>query len=157
MGGAPPTDDWNKFDTPALRGISKTAPYFHNNSAATLGDVVDHYIEFFKRVKANAAPGVVPPVATTDGVNFDRAPLQKSAARFSPTCGSCRAVFISGVVRAFRPFTDGGPEGPEHARSTQRPLNTQSTCEFRMGTALRPSLRGRSEDRPLQNHETHPT
>ena len=70
----PPTDDWNKFDMPGLRGISKTAPYFHNNSAATLEDVVDHYIEFFKRVKANAAPGVVPPVATTDGVNFDRAP-----------------------------------------------------------------------------------
>jgi len=35
---------------------------------------VDHYVEFFKRVKANAAPGVVPPVASTDGVNFDRIP-----------------------------------------------------------------------------------
>ncbi len=35
---------------PALRGIRNTAPYFHNNSAATLEEVVDHYIEFFKRV-----------------------------------------------------------------------------------------------------------
>jgi len=74
VGGAPPTDDWNKFDMPGLRGIGQTAPYFHNNSAASLEDVVDHYIEFFKRVKANAAPGAVPPVATTDGVNFNRQP-----------------------------------------------------------------------------------
>jgi cytochrome c peroxidase len=75
VGGAAPTDDWEKLDVPALRGISNTAPYFHNNSAATLEDVVDHYIEFFKRVQANAAPGVVPPLASTDGVHFDRQPL----------------------------------------------------------------------------------
>jgi cytochrome c peroxidase len=75
VGGPAPLDDWNKFDVPGLRGIGKTAPYFHNNSAATLENVVDHYIEFFKRVKANAAPGIVPPVATTDGVHFDRQPL----------------------------------------------------------------------------------
>ncbi len=80
VGGAPPTDDWNKFDMPGLRGISKTAPYFHNNSAATLEEMVDHYVEFFKRVKANAAPGVVPAVATTDGVNFDRQPLPEERA-----------------------------------------------------------------------------
>jgi hypothetical protein len=36
--------------------------------------VVDHYIAFFKRVEALAAPGVVPPVASTDGVHFDRQP-----------------------------------------------------------------------------------
>ena len=73
VGGPAPQDDWNKFDVPPLRGISRTAPYFHNNSAATLEDVVDHYIEFFKRVEANAPPGgPVPPVATTDGVHFDR-------------------------------------------------------------------------------------
>jgi cytochrome c peroxidase len=80
-GRAPPTDDWNKFDMPGLRGIAQTAPYFHNNSAATLEDVVDHYIEFFKRVKANAAPGAPPPpVATTDGVHFDRQPLPSERA-----------------------------------------------------------------------------
>ena len=53
----PRQDDWNKFDVPGLRGIRKTAPYFHNNSAATLEEVVDHYIEFFKRVQVNAPPG----------------------------------------------------------------------------------------------------
>ena len=74
VGGAAPTDDWEKLDIPGLRGISTTAPYFHNNSAATLEEVVDHYIEFFKRVQANSAPGVVPPLASTDGVHFDRQP-----------------------------------------------------------------------------------
>lgn len=74
VGGVPALDDWNKLDMPAMRGIRKTAPYFHNNSAATLEEVVDHYTEFFKRVRANLAPGVVPPVLSTDGVNFDRPP-----------------------------------------------------------------------------------
>jgi len=81
VGGPAPQDDWNKFDMPPLRGISRTAPYFHNNSAATLEEVVDHYIEFFKRVRANAAPGVIPPIATTDGIHFDRRPtLEERAA-----------------------------------------------------------------------------
>jgi cytochrome c peroxidase len=71
--GPPAADDWNKLDTPGLRGIGKTAPYFHNNSADTLEAVVDHYIEFFKRVRVVAPPGVVLPVLSTDGVNFDRA------------------------------------------------------------------------------------
>jgi cytochrome c peroxidase len=73
VGGPAPQDDWEKFDVPGLRGISKTAPYFHNNSAATLEDVVDHYTQFFNRVKAlNAVP---PPVATTNGTDFNRQPL----------------------------------------------------------------------------------
>ena len=74
VGGPPPLDDWNKLDVPGLHGIAMTAPYFHNNSAATLEDVVDHYIQFFKLVQATSPPGVVPPVASTDGVNFDRIP-----------------------------------------------------------------------------------
>ena len=72
VGGPAPLDDWNKLDVNGLRGIRHTAPYFHNNSADSLEEVVDHYIEFFKRVRANAAPGTVPPVASTDGINFDR-------------------------------------------------------------------------------------
>jgi cytochrome c peroxidase len=72
--GPSPFDDWNKFDVPGLRGLSRTAPYFHNNSAATLEELVDHYIELFNFVRANAPPGAAPPVASTDGVNFDRQP-----------------------------------------------------------------------------------
>ena len=59
-----------------LRGIAKTAPYFHNNSAATLDDVVDHYMAFFTQLRVLTAPGAPPPPpTTTDGVHFDRAPL----------------------------------------------------------------------------------
>jgi cytochrome c peroxidase len=79
-----PRDDWQKFDMPALRGIRNTAPYFHNNSAATLEAVVDHYIEFFKRVQAVAVlppPAPLPPIITTDFVNIDRpVKLQERAA-----------------------------------------------------------------------------
>lgn len=78
--GPPAQDDWNKLDVPGLRGLRHTAPYFHNNSAATLEEVVDHYVEFFKRIPLIAPPGVVPPVASTDGVHFDRAPLPEERA-----------------------------------------------------------------------------
>ena len=78
--GPPAADDWNKLDVTGLRGLRRTAPYFHNNSAATLEEVVDHYIEFYKRVQAIAPPGVVPPVASTDGVHFDRIPLPEERA-----------------------------------------------------------------------------
>jgi cytochrome c peroxidase len=74
VGGPPPLDDWNKLDVPGLHGIAQTAPYFHNNIAATLEDVVNHYIQFFKAVKAAQPPGVFPPVASTDGLHFDRIP-----------------------------------------------------------------------------------
>ncbi|HET7695449.1 MAG TPA: hypothetical protein VFK57_07055 [Vicinamibacterales bacterium] len=81
VGGPAPQDDWNKFDVPSLRGLARTAPYFHNNSAATIEEVVDHYIEFFKRVEVNAPPaGPVPPVASTDGVHFDRRPAPEERA-----------------------------------------------------------------------------
>ncbi|MEO1693958.1 MAG: cytochrome c peroxidase [Pseudomonadota bacterium] len=37
-----PSDRY-RFKTPTLRAIARTAPYFHNGSAATLQAVVDHY------------------------------------------------------------------------------------------------------------------
>jgi cytochrome c peroxidase len=36
-------DHPNSFYAPQLRGLSQTAPYFHDHSAATLDDVLDHY------------------------------------------------------------------------------------------------------------------
>jgi hypothetical protein len=56
-------DDRDDLDVPGLRGVSRTAPYFHNNSAATLEQVVDHDIEFFKLVVTVTPPGTVLPVA----------------------------------------------------------------------------------------------
>ncbi len=80
VGGPAPQDDWNKFDMPALRGISQTAPYFHNNSAATLEEVVDHYAEFFKRVRVNVPGNPIPAILTTDGIHVDR-PLTSAEER----------------------------------------------------------------------------
>jgi len=38
------------FKIPQLRGIRRTAPYFHDNSAKTLEDVAAHYTRFFNFV-----------------------------------------------------------------------------------------------------------
>jgi cytochrome c peroxidase len=80
VGGPAPQDDWNKFDMPGLRGISRTAPYFHNNSAGTLAEVVDHYAEFFKRVRVNVPGNPIPAILTTDGLSVDR-PLRSAEER----------------------------------------------------------------------------
>jgi hypothetical protein len=70
--GEPQHDDWQKLDVPPLHGISKTAPYFHNNSAATLEDVVIHYEELFKQIAALHPAPDLPPLLTTDNVHRDR-------------------------------------------------------------------------------------
>jgi cytochrome c peroxidase len=36
-------EDVNAFDIPPLRGVKSTSPYFHDNSAATLREVIEHY------------------------------------------------------------------------------------------------------------------
>jgi cytochrome c peroxidase len=62
--------DIQHFDIPSLRGIARTAPYFHNNTAATLEEMLEHYKQFFKRVEVQnpaaplltTQPGVTPPV-----------------------------------------------------------------------------------------------
>jgi cytochrome c peroxidase len=38
---------FNRFGIPQLRGINKTAPYFHDHRAKTLEEVVRHYQKFF--------------------------------------------------------------------------------------------------------------
>jgi cytochrome c peroxidase len=40
-------DHVNAFKIPQLRGVRNTAPYFHDNSAKTLDDVLQHYATFF--------------------------------------------------------------------------------------------------------------
>lgn len=54
--------DFGRFDVPTLFGIGKTAPYFHDNSAATLEQVIDHdqalfrFIQFADEEQALFAP-----------------------------------------------------------------------------------------------------
>jgi hypothetical protein len=61
-----------------------------NHSAATLEDVVDHYNEFFKRVRVTAVLTPVPPVASTDGLHFDRQPTPEERPRCWRICENCR-------------------------------------------------------------------
>lgn len=64
--------DLGVMDNTNLRGISKTAPYFHNNSAATLEQVLDHYDAFFARAaRLNPTPNL-PPILSSDGFVIDR-------------------------------------------------------------------------------------
>lgn len=48
--------DLNSFRIPTLWGVKNTAPYFHDNSAKTLADVVSHYSDFFVTVGFLPAP-----------------------------------------------------------------------------------------------------
>ena len=64
--------DLGVMDVTQLRGISRTAPYFHNNSAATLEDVLDHYDAFFRRVVRLNPPPNMPPIVSSNGLVLDR-------------------------------------------------------------------------------------
>jgi cytochrome c peroxidase len=64
--------DLGVMDITQLRGISKTAPYFHNNSAATLEEMLDHYDAFFRRVARLNPPPNLPPILSSNGLVVDR-------------------------------------------------------------------------------------
>ena len=64
--------DLGMMDNTNLRGISRTAPYFHNNSAATLEQVLDHYTAFFARAGRLNPPPNLPPILSSDGLVIDR-------------------------------------------------------------------------------------
>ena len=67
--------DIGVMDITQLRGIGRTAPYFHNNSAATLEEVLDHYDAFFARVARLARlnpPPNLPPIISSNGRDLDR-------------------------------------------------------------------------------------
>lgn len=64
--------DLGVMDVTQLRGLGKTAPYFHNNSAATLEEVVDHYIALFARVARLNPPPNLPPILSSNGLVLDR-------------------------------------------------------------------------------------
>jgi hypothetical protein len=64
--------DLGFIDITQLRGISRTAPYFHNNSAATLENVIDHYIAFFQTVVRIAPPPNLPGFLSSNGQVVDR-------------------------------------------------------------------------------------
>ncbi|MCX5746267.1 MAG: di-heme enzyme [Proteobacteria bacterium] len=50
--------DMGRFRTPSLRNIAVTAPYFHDGSAATLDDVLDHYAAAGRTIASGPNAGV---------------------------------------------------------------------------------------------------
>lgn len=64
--------DLGMLDVTNLHGINNTAPYFHNNSAATMEEVVDHYIAVFKRAARINPPPNMPPILSSNGTDLDR-------------------------------------------------------------------------------------
>lgn len=56
------------FKTPGLRDITLTAPYFHDGSAKTLKEVVEHY-QSGGKVKTNIAPNFSPAELSDSEVN----------------------------------------------------------------------------------------
>lgn len=82
-------NDWSKLDIMPLRNIKNTAPYFHNNSAETLEEVVDHYEQFFIAVAYLNPPA---PILTTTG-NINGVPNQD---RLFSTAGGIPVPFGPG-------------------------------------------------------------
>ncbi len=67
------------FKTPSLRGVTDTAPYFHDGSAATLRDVIEHYARGGD-VKTNLSPNLKPLQLSTQEKDDLLAFLQSLAA-----------------------------------------------------------------------------
>jgi hypothetical protein len=80
IGGRGAFEDWERFDMAPLRGISQTAPYFINNSAKTLEEVLDHYDHVFAHLIAITPPGACPPALSTPGNCMDRPPRPEERA-----------------------------------------------------------------------------
>jgi cytochrome c peroxidase len=55
-------DDLDAFKISPLRGIRRTAPYFHDNSAKTLEEVASHCTRFFAFGTDPDGPGPLPPI-----------------------------------------------------------------------------------------------
>ncbi len=62
--------EFGRFDVPTLFGISRTAPYFHDNSVATLEQVIDHYQALFGFIQfVDETQGLFAPEANGQGCN----------------------------------------------------------------------------------------
>ena len=72
-------DQSNAFKISPLRGIRKTAPYFHDNSAKTLEAVVEHYRQFFLIVSdaPDDVPDAGPVIVLTDQDKTDLVAFMK--------------------------------------------------------------------------------
>ena len=61
--------EFGRFDVPTLFGVARTAPYFHDNSAATLDEVVRHYQALFELLTFFANNNLFAPPVNGQGCN----------------------------------------------------------------------------------------
>jgi cytochrome c peroxidase len=64
-----------RFKTPVLRDLEDSAPYFHNGSAVTFDDVVNHYIQMSQLAHSNAMRNAPPEFANMSLSQDDLAAL----------------------------------------------------------------------------------
>lgn len=108
--------DMGKFRTPSLRNVALTAPYFHDGSAATLAEVLDHYRAGGRKIADGPHAG--------DGA--------KSPLRDGMIVGnSATDAEIADIIAFLESLTDqgfltnpayGDPWPPDHAAVAQRML-----------------------------------
>lgn len=74
-------EDMGKFKAPSLRNVELTAPYFHDGSAATLDDVLDHYAAGGRTIASGPHAGVGRdnPYKNNFVQGFDLAPDERAA------------------------------------------------------------------------------
>ena len=72
--------DMGRFRAPTLRNIAVTAPYFHDGSAATLDDVLDHYAAAGRTIVSgpNAGVGSANPYKSSFIIGFTLSPQERA-------------------------------------------------------------------------------
>ena len=72
--------DMGRFKAPTLRNIALTAPYMHDGSIATLGDVIDHYARGGRLIDAGelAGDGRLNPYKSEFVTGFDLSEQERS-------------------------------------------------------------------------------
>jgi len=71
--------DMGRFRAPTLRNVEVTAPYFHDGSAATLDDVIDHYAAGGRTIASgpNAGNGALNPYKSSFLIGFTLTPEER--------------------------------------------------------------------------------
>ncbi len=64
-------EDKRRFRTPSLRNVAHTAPYFHDGSASTLRDVIEHY-----DLGGRTIEGVAPEISALHLTGLEKADLE---------------------------------------------------------------------------------
>jgi cytochrome c peroxidase len=72
-----------KFRAPTLRNIALTAPYFHDGSAATLDEVIDHYAAGGRTIASgpHAGVGSQNPYKSSFLIGFSLTPAERADLR----------------------------------------------------------------------------